>query len=58
MRVKCVATISPVLWRGDKEKFVQRKTPPLIDNREAMFLGKHKMDDKIRVVVSISLIVI
>ncbi|XP_063706170.1 putative uncharacterized protein DDB_G0286901 [Culicoides brevitarsis] len=37
MRVKCVATISPVLWRGNKEKFVQRKPPPL-DNREAMFL--------------------
>lgn len=44
MRVKCVATISPVLWRGNKEKFVQWKPPPLIDNREAMFLG---MLDKI-----------
>lgn len=40
LRAKCVATISPVLWRGGKESVVQWKPPPLIDNREAMFLGK------------------
>jgi len=39
LRVKCVATISPVIWHGDKESVLQWKTPPpLIDNREAMFL--------------------
>lgn len=40
MKAKCVATVSPVLWSGNKESIVQR-VPPLIDNiREAMLLGK------------------
>lgn len=39
MRVKCVASVSPVLWQGDRESVVQRLSP-LIDNREALLLGK------------------
>ena len=39
MRVKCLASISPVLWKGGKESVVQRQ-PGIIDNREAMLLGK------------------
>ncbi|XP_073816466.1 beaten path IV [Musca autumnalis] len=37
MRVKCLASISPVLWKGDKESVLQRR-PGIIDNREAMLL--------------------
>ncbi|KAK6638282.1 hypothetical protein RUM44_008711 [Polyplax serrata] len=37
MRVKCVASVSPVLWQGNRESVVQR-VAPLIDNREAHFL--------------------
>lgn len=44
LRIKCVATISPVIWHGDKESVLQWKPPPpLIDNREVMFLGKQNM---------------
>lgn len=39
MRVKCVASVSPVLWQGDRESVVQRLAP-LIDNREALLLGE------------------
>lgn len=39
MRVKCVASVSPILWQGGKESVVQRR-PPTIENREAMLLGK------------------
>lgn len=39
MRVRCVASVSPVLWTGNRESVVQR-VPPLIDNREALLLGK------------------
>lgn len=39
MRVKCVASVSPVLWQGNRESVVQR-VAPLIDNREAHFLGE------------------
>lgn len=39
MRVKCLASISPVLWKGGKESVLQRR-PGIIDNREAMLLGK------------------
>lgn len=38
MRVKCVASVSPILWQGGKESVVQRR-PPTIENREAMLLG-------------------
>nr|XP_036213224.1 uncharacterized protein LOC106614804 isoform X2 [Bactrocera oleae] len=37
MRVKCLASISPVLWSGDKESVLQRRRG-IIDNREAMLL--------------------
>ncbi|XP_016989198.1 uncharacterized protein LOC108051569 [Drosophila rhopaloa] len=39
MRVKCMASISPVLWKGGKESVLQRR-PGIIDNREAMLLVK------------------
>lgn len=39
MHVKCLASISPVLWKGGKESVVQR-SPGIIDNREAMLFGK------------------
>ncbi|KAL5284689.1 hypothetical protein ACFFRR_006788 [Megaselia abdita] len=37
MKVKCLASISPVLWKGGRESIVQRR-PGVIDNREAMLL--------------------
>ncbi|XP_037956667.1 uncharacterized protein LOC119686224 [Teleopsis dalmanni] len=37
MRVKCLASISPVLWKGNKESVLQRR-PGIINNREAMLL--------------------
>lgn len=40
MRVKCLASISPVLWKGGRESILQRR-PGVIDNREAMLLGKY-----------------
>lgn len=42
MRVKCLASISPVLWKGGRESIVQRR-PGVIDNREAMLLGKYSI---------------
>lgn len=39
MRVRCVANLSPILWQNGKESVVQRR-PTLMDNREAMLLGK------------------
>lgn len=40
MRVKCTASLSPVLWQGDKVSVVQgRQQPAAITNREAMLLG-------------------
>lgn len=52
MRIKCVASISPVLWTNDKEKVLQQQLQqfhneqipqPSIDTREVVFLGKHLM---------------
>jgi hypothetical protein len=47
MRIKCVASISPVIWSGNKETIIQQQglqqfeiPLPSIDTREAMFLGK------------------
>lgn len=40
MRVRCVASLSPSLWQNGKESVVQRR-PALMDNREAMLLGKY-----------------
>ncbi|XP_058446677.1 uncharacterized protein LOC131427476 [Malaya genurostris] len=39
MRIKCVASLSPVLWRNGKESIVQWEQPA-IDNRVAMLLVK------------------
>uniref|UniRef100_A0A182N6Z9 C2-set_2 domain-containing protein n=1 Tax=Anopheles dirus TaxID=7168 RepID=A0A182N6Z9_9DIPT len=39
IRIKCVASLSPVLWRGGQESIVQWEQPP-IDNRVAMLLVK------------------
>lgn len=39
MRVKCVASVSPVLWKGDRESIVQNL--PMKDMREALLLGKY-----------------
>ncbi|XP_039439650.1 uncharacterized protein LOC120420638 [Culex pipiens pallens] len=39
MRIKCVASLSPVLWRNGKESIVQWEQPGL-DNRVAMLLVK------------------
>ncbi|XP_035777185.1 uncharacterized protein LOC118458615 [Anopheles albimanus] len=39
MRIKCVASLSPVLWRGGQESIVQWEQPA-IDNRIAMLLVK------------------
>lgn len=41
MRVRCVANLSPLLWQNgkDDQRFVQRR-PALMDNREAMLLGR------------------
>ncbi|KAL1140623.1 hypothetical protein AAG570_000553, partial [Ranatra chinensis] len=39
MKLKCVANVSPVLWQGNRESVVQRMSP-LVDNREALLLGK------------------
>ncbi|XP_058130420.1 uncharacterized protein LOC131284377 [Anopheles ziemanni] len=39
MRIKCVASLSPVLWRGGQESIVQWEQPA-IDNRVAMLLVK------------------
>jgi hypothetical protein len=38
MKVKCVASLSPLLWQNGRESIVQRR-PALMDNREAMLLG-------------------
>ncbi|XP_053680534.1 uncharacterized protein LOC128731437 [Anopheles nili] len=39
IRIKCVASLSPVLWRGGQESIVQWEQPSL-DNRTAMLLVK------------------
>lgn len=39
MRVRCLASLSPVLWKGTHGTVVQRRQE-LVDNREAMLLGK------------------
>lgn len=41
MKVKCVASVSPILWQGGKESVLRR--PQTIENREAMLLGKSKL---------------
>lgn len=36
MKVRCVATVAPPFWQGDRESVLQK-----IDKREALLLGKH-----------------
>lgn len=38
MRLRCVASVSHVLWQGDRESVVQRITPPPETIMEALFL--------------------
>ncbi|KAK9503424.1 hypothetical protein O3M35_009979 [Rhynocoris fuscipes] len=38
MRLKCVASLSPVLWQGDRESVVESMAP-LLSDREASLLG-------------------
>jgi hypothetical protein len=41
MKVRCVASVSPILWRGDRESVVQRVSPEIEKNfREALILRK------------------
>lgn len=37
MRVKCVASVSPVLWQGDKENVFRRR---MLEHQETMLLGE------------------
>lgn len=43
MRVKCVASVSPVLWQGDKENVIRRR---MLEHQETMLLGKSNWSDK------------
>jgi hypothetical protein len=38
MKVKCIASVSPALWRTDRESVVQNL--PIKDMREALLLGE------------------
>jgi hypothetical protein len=43
MKVRCVASVSPILWQGDSESVVQRVSPLIEKNiREALILGKRE----------------
>jgi hypothetical protein len=45
MKVRCVASVSPILWQGDRESVVQRVSPLMEKNiREALILGKPQCD--------------
>lgn len=37
MRVKCVASVSPLLWQGDKENVFRRR---MLEHQETMLLGE------------------
>lgn len=41
MRIKCMASLSPVLWSGDQESILQWEHPSF-DNREAMLLVRSR----------------
>lgn len=36
MKARCVATVAPLLWQGDRESVLQK-----IDKREALLLGEY-----------------
>jgi hypothetical protein len=41
MTVRCVASVSPILWQGDRESVVQKVSPLIEKNiREALLLGR------------------
>lgn len=47
LRIKCVASISPIIWSGNKETVIQQQglqqfeiPLPSIDTREVLFLGR------------------
>lgn len=40
IKVKCLSSLSPILWKGGRESIVQRR-PAVLDIREAMLLGKY-----------------
>jgi hypothetical protein len=47
LRIKCVASISPSIWSGNKETVIQQQglqqfeiPLPSIDTREVLFLGE------------------
>ncbi|XP_040157141.1 uncharacterized protein LOC120896782 [Anopheles arabiensis] len=50
IRIKCVANLSPVLWRGGQESIVQWEQPP-IDNRVAMLLVKSNGNTRNRIFI-------
>jgi hypothetical protein len=40
MNLRCVASVSPILWKGNRESVVQRVSPLIEKNiREALLLG-------------------
>jgi hypothetical protein len=53
MSIKCVASISPVIWSGNKETIIQQglqqfEIPaPSLDTREAMFLGELEINENL-----------
>lgn len=55
MRVKCVASVSPLMWQGGSESVVQRLAP-LIDNREALLLVKSAASERIRLCATVFLL--
>lgn len=38
MKVRCIASVAPLLWQGDKESILQKFEK--FDKREALLLGK------------------
>uniref|UniRef100_A0A182PWE8 Ig-like domain-containing protein n=1 Tax=Anopheles epiroticus TaxID=199890 RepID=A0A182PWE8_9DIPT len=50
IRIKCVASLSPVLWRGGQESIVQWDQQPL-DNRVAMLLVKSNDSSRSRIFI-------
>lgn len=40
VRVRCVASVSPLLWQGGKESILHRRPSAQYEDREAMRLGE------------------
>ncbi|KAI9579269.1 uncharacterized protein LOC119640017 [Glossina fuscipes] len=58
MRIKCVASLSPLLWKGGKERDLQRRRPGLIDNRESMLLVHSSTSTQYKTDISTKLFVV